>query len=361
MITLFRKFSAAIAACLMLLPYAAVAQSNPHLYTGQVPSATQWNSYFSGKLDYNPAGCPISSGCTGATTAAGALTNLGETKAAHFVWIGPNSGSPAAPTWRLLTTADLPGSGLVTSVGLALPAIFNVSGSPVTGVGTLTGALANENANLIWAGPSSGSPATPTFRALVSTDMPGSGAGSGTVTSVALTAPAEFTVGGSPVTSTGTLAVTKANESANTIWAGPTSGGAAAPTFRAQVAADVPSNIRVRSFGASFGDTTGSALTSGGVVYFTVPYACTISAWNITVDAGTVTFDVWKITTGTAVPTVTNTITAAALPALSTGTAKHSTTLTGWTTAVSANDIIGIQLNTVATAKYAEFDGECDQ
>jgi hypothetical protein len=62
----------------------------------------------------------------------------------------------------------------------------------------------------------------------------------GTVTSVALTVPAEFSVSGSPVTSSGTLAVTKANESANTVWAGPTSGGAAAPTFRALVAADLP-------------------------------------------------------------------------------------------------------------------------
>jgi hypothetical protein len=126
-------------------------------------------------------------------------------------------------------------------------------------------------------------------------------------------------------------------------------------------ASRLPSNTKIRSFGTTFGDTAGSALTSGSVVYFTVPYSCTISAWNATVDAGTVTFDIWKIATGTAIPTVTNTITAAALPAISTGTAKHSTTLTAWTTSVTANDIIGIQLNTVATAKFAELDVECDQ
>ena len=124
---------------------------------------------------------------------------------------------------------------------------------------------------------------------------------------------------------------------------------------------NLPSNAKIRSFGTTFGDTTTSALTAGSVVYFTVPYACTISAWNITVDAGTVTFDVWKIATGTAIPTVSNTITASALPALAGGTALHSTTLTGWTTAVAANDIIGIQLKTVATAKYAAINLECDQ
>ncbi len=126
-------------------------------------------------------------------------------------------------------------------------------------------------------------------------------------------------------------------------------------------AARLPTNTKIRSFGTTFGDTTASALTAGSIVYFTIPYTCTLSAWNIAVDAGTVTFDVWKIATGTAIPTVSNTITAAALPALASGTAKHSTTLTGWTTAVAANDIVGIQLKTVATAKYAEIDLECDQ
>jgi len=62
----------------------------------------------------------------------------------------------------------------------------------------------------------------------------------GTVTSVALTMPAEFSVAGSPVTSAGTLAVTKANESANTVWAGPASGSAAVPAFRALTYQDLP-------------------------------------------------------------------------------------------------------------------------
>ena len=56
------------------------------------------------------------------------------------------------------------GSGTVTSVGLALPMEFTVSGSPVTSSGTLTGAWANENANTIMAGPSAGPAGTPGFR-----------------------------------------------------------------------------------------------------------------------------------------------------------------------------------------------------
>lgn len=64
--------------------------------------------------------------------------------------------------------------------------------------------------------------------------------GTGTVTSVGVSMPTEFSVSGSPVTSAGTVAVTKANQTANTVWAGPASGAAAAPTFRALVASDIP-------------------------------------------------------------------------------------------------------------------------
>lgn len=64
---------------------------------------------------------------------------------------------------------------------------------------------------------------------------------SGTVTSVAMTVPSFLSVAGSPVTTTGTLAVTLQTQTANTVFAGPTTGAAAAPTYRALVAADIPS------------------------------------------------------------------------------------------------------------------------
>lgn len=64
----------------------------------------------------------------------------------------------------------------------------------------------------------------------------------GTVSSVALALPISvFTVSGSPVTTTGTLTGTFTNQSANTVFAGPTTGGATTPAFRALVAADIPS------------------------------------------------------------------------------------------------------------------------
>ncbi len=68
--------------------------------------------------------------------------------------------------------ATLAGAGTVTSVGLSLPAQFEISGSPVTGSGTLTAAWAAQSANQVFAGPSSGGSSLPAFRALVAADVP---------------------------------------------------------------------------------------------------------------------------------------------------------------------------------------------
>jgi hypothetical protein len=64
--------------------------------------------------------------------------------------------------------------------------------------------------------------------------------GGGTVTSVALAAPAILTVSGSPITTAGTLTLALATQTANLVFAGPSSGGAVAPTFRSLVNADFP-------------------------------------------------------------------------------------------------------------------------
>lgn len=63
------------------------------------------------------------------------------------------------------------GTGTVTSVGLSLPAIFTVSGSPVTTTGTLTAVLASQTANYFFAAPD-GLAGAPTFRAIVAADVP---------------------------------------------------------------------------------------------------------------------------------------------------------------------------------------------
>ncbi len=124
----------------------------------------------------------------------------------------------------------------------------------------------------------------------------------------------------------------------------PTATSSSAATWQAVPAA-------VHGPGGTFASSDGVTPVAAGVTsYFTVPYSCTINSWNITVSpSGTATVDVWKnaVGSGTAIPTVADTITASATPAISTGTKVHSTTLTGWNTAVVANDTFGINLKTV--------------
>lgn len=94
---------------------------------------------------------------------------------------GQNSPITAAQWDNTMTTIEAAflavpsgtGDGSVTSVALTAPTdIFNVSGSPVTTSGTLALTLDTQLANRVWAGPTTGSPATPAFRALVAADLP---------------------------------------------------------------------------------------------------------------------------------------------------------------------------------------------
>lgn len=265
--------------------------------------------------------------------------------------------------WVALGTGG--GGGSVTSVGLSnVTNFWTVSGSPVTGSGTLSVTLNTQVANQIFAGPTSGSASTPSFRAMVNGDLPnavfedvtgttytfvsadnkkwkrftnvagcianvptglpsgwstvayaGDGAGTititssgslestaatletpktsavivhrgsdahvalgalgtsglGSVTSVAMTVPSIFSLTGSPITSSGTLALSLANQSANEFFAGPTSGGDTTPTFRVIDPLDIPvptKNVTSTTYTIVSGDR-------GYRIYFTNVSGCT--------------------------------------------------------------------------------------
>jgi hypothetical protein len=92
----------------------------------------------------------------------------------------------------------------------------------------------------------------------------------GTVTSVGLadgsTTPI-YTISGSPVTAAGTLTFTLATQTANTFFAGPATGSAAQPTFRAIVAGDLPNLSGIYVTQSEVGAPSGVAsLDSSGKV-----------------------------------------------------------------------------------------------
>lgn len=114
--------------------------------------------------------------------------------------------------------AAVAGTGTVTSVGVSVPAaLLTVASTPVTTSGTIALALATQSANRLFAGPTSGSAATPTFRAIVAADL-GTGTGSssnflrGDLTWAAPAAATLTFTGNVTGTGTTTIALTIANQ-----------------------------------------------------------------------------------------------------------------------------------------------------
>ena len=157
-------------------------------------------------------------------------------------------------------------------------------------------------------------------------------AASGGVTSVALSMPAEWSVSGSPITTSGTFTVTKANETANFVWAGPTSGGAAAPTFRALVSADIPGNTKTRGPGCIF--TNGGLILTGTLASeIEVPYSFSGTGWTIVGDVAGSASIVVSHSTYSAYDTMTTLFTA-------TASSVKKNQATGLSFSLAAGDIL---------------------
>ena len=62
--------------------------------------------------------------------------------------------------------------GTITSVGLVMPGMFTVTNSPLLSDGDITVTLNDQAANTVLAGPITGADAAPTYRALVTNDIP---------------------------------------------------------------------------------------------------------------------------------------------------------------------------------------------
>jgi hypothetical protein len=105
-------------------------------------------------------------------------------------------------------------------------------------------------------------------------------------------------------------------------------------------------DLSTASIGYSFSGG-GVALTTGlagtGV---RIPFACTIISVTLLADqTGSVVIDIWKDTYANYPPTVADTICAAAKPTISSAIKAEDTTLTSWTTAIAAGDVLFFNVN----------------
>ncbi len=94
---------------------------------------------------------------------------------ANLVYAGPASGGAAAPAFRALTLADMPGglgSGTVTSFSSGnLSPLFTTNVATATTTPALSFSLTSQEVNYAFIGPYSGSPGAPSWRLLKRNDM----------------------------------------------------------------------------------------------------------------------------------------------------------------------------------------------
>ncbi|MCP4997180.1 MAG: hypothetical protein GY933_00175 [Hyphomicrobiales bacterium] len=95
-------------------------------------------------------------------------------------------------------------------------------------------------------------------------------------------------------------------------------------------------------------DGGGAAITTGVAGYVEIPFACTITAARALADqSGSIVVDIWKDTYANYPPTDADSITASAPVTITTATKSEDTTLTGWTTSITAANILGFNVDSV--------------
>jgi len=97
-------------------------------------------------------------------------------------------------------------------------------------------------------------------------------------------------------------------------------------------------------------DGGGAAIATGVKGDVEIPFGLTITQATLLADqSGSIVVDIWKDTYANFPPTVADTITASAKPTLSSAAKSQDATLTGWTTSVSAGDILRFNVDSAST------------
>lgn len=99
-------------------------------------------------------------------------------------------------------------------------------------------------------------------------------------------------------------------------------------------------------------DGGGATITTGVKGDLEIPFACTINRVTLLADqSGSIVVDVWKDTYANFPPTGADSICASAKPTITSATKSQDSTLTGWTTSVSAGDTLRFNVDSITTCQ----------
>jgi|GEM_PF-1058862 len=220
-------------------------------------------------------------------TTSGSTVNIGitDTKVplTKLAKIGTSTLLGNSSTTTSVSPAEIPAASIPGMIGLGNVENTKLStwtgSTSITTVGTIgNGATWNGNPIPILYGGTGATTKTSALNALLpaqlglggkvlqtdGTNAVWASVGSGTVTSVGLTVPSILTVTPATITNSDVFSVSLATQAKNTVFAGPSTGSNAAPTFRQIVAADISGDLTQNTTGSAANITGGSA---GNLLY----------------------------------------------------------------------------------------------
>lgn len=104
------------------------------------------------------------------------------------------------------------------------------------------------------------------------------------------------------------------------------------------------------------GDASGDVITTGPKGSIEVPYACSIVGWTLLADvSGSIVIDVWKDSYVNYPPTVADTIAGTQKPTISAATKGQNLTLSSWTPALNAGDILRFNVDSCSGIHQASL------
>ena len=100
-------------------------------------------------------------------------------------------------------------------------------------------------------------------------------------------------------------------------------------------------------------DGGGSVIETGIKGALEIPFACTINRVTLLADqSGSIVIDIWKQAYADYPPENAQSITASAVPTITTAVKSQDSTLTGWTTAIAAGDCLMFNVDSITTCTW---------